>query len=56
MGALEPAAVLAQYGTQIQRTLVHPAPRAKELVLREVFISSLFLCNWFKMVHNFFFL
>lgn len=36
MGALEPTTVLAEYGPQIQRTLVHPAPRAKELVLREL--------------------
>lgn len=36
MGAVEPTTVLAQYGQQIQRTLMHPAPRAKELVLREV--------------------
>ncbi|XP_034241608.1 26S proteasome non-ATPase regulatory subunit 5-like isoform X1 [Thrips palmi] len=36
MGALEPSTVLAQYGPQIQRTLMHPAPRAKELVLREL--------------------
>ncbi|XP_026294431.1 26S proteasome non-ATPase regulatory subunit 5-like [Frankliniella occidentalis] len=36
LGALEPSVVLAQYGQQIQHTLIHPSPRAKELVLREL--------------------
>ncbi|KAK3929901.1 26S proteasome non-ATPase regulatory subunit 5, partial [Frankliniella fusca] len=36
LGALEPSIVLAQYGQQIQHTLIHPSPRAKELVLREL--------------------
>lgn len=44
MGSLEPSTVLAQYGQQIQRTLMHPAPRAKELVLREVCVCVLLHC------------
>lgn len=36
METLEPSTVLTQYGQQIQHTLVHPSPHAKELVLREL--------------------
>ncbi|KAJ1525668.1 hypothetical protein ONE63_008886 [Megalurothrips usitatus] len=36
MGALNPSDVLTRYGQQIQHTLIHPSPRAKELVLKEL--------------------